>query len=106
MFTKVKDFGMMLSSDHSPTVHIIDVCSRASRMLGFTIRSAERITSPEAIGATDCSLVRQILEFSFGHPLRYTLLEKFRRDLWEFGWVFLIVKFRLLNWLSLWVSPP
>jgi hypothetical protein len=60
----VKDLGIAMLPDLSCGAQVLNVCSRASRMLEFIARFTRGITDPAALKTIYCALVRQTMEFS------------------------------------------
>lgn len=62
--TCVRDLGVLMDSQLSFIPQIDQICSKASRMLGFIIRSSKDFSDCLSFKVLYCSLVRSILEFS------------------------------------------
>lgn len=61
--TQIRDLGVIFTTDLRPDIHIDEVCSRASRMLGFIIRTSRNGLSIQAMVFLYSALIRSILEY-------------------------------------------
>lgn len=60
---RVKDLGILLSSDLTFSEHISYICNKASRALGFLKRNCNEFQNIECLKIVYISLVRSILEY-------------------------------------------
>ncbi|XP_046666538.1 uncharacterized protein LOC124358286 [Homalodisca vitripennis] len=61
--TQVKDLDVIFSADLRPEKHIDHICNRASRTLGFIIRTSRNGLSTKALMSLYTALIRSILEY-------------------------------------------
>lgn len=64
---EVKDLGIILTPSLSCETHILSICNRANKMLGFVSRFSKHLRDEKALKSLYSALVRQILEY--GSPL-------------------------------------
>lgn len=60
---EIRDLGVWLTASLSPHVHILNICNKANRMLGFTLRITKGFTNLATMRTLYCTLVRSILEY-------------------------------------------
>ncbi|KAF9809765.1 hypothetical protein SFRURICE_000246 [Spodoptera frugiperda] len=76
--TEVKDLGIRFVSELHFRKHIMDVCKRAYRNLGFILRQANQFTNIAAVKALYEALVKSHLEYNAGvwspHENKYKLM--------------------------------
>lgn len=74
----VQDLGVRLNSELTFREHIVNVCKKAYRSLGFVIRRAEGFTNMKAITSLYNALIRSQLEFNSviwaPHEAKYNLM--------------------------------
>jgi hypothetical protein len=61
--TSIKDLGILLDSQLTFENHIIQIVSRANKLLGFVIRNSRQFTNDKSVKLLYFSLVRPILEY-------------------------------------------
>ncbi|XP_046674941.1 uncharacterized protein LOC124363724 [Homalodisca vitripennis] len=61
---RIRDLGVLLTSNLDPSAHISDICSRANRVLGLINRTCRQHFAIPAIRTLYVTLVRPILEYS------------------------------------------
>ncbi|KAF9808669.1 hypothetical protein SFRURICE_019827 [Spodoptera frugiperda] len=76
--TEVKDLGIRFVSELHFRKHIMDVCKKAYRNLGFILRQANQFTNIAAVKALYEALVKSHLEYNAGvwspHENKYKLM--------------------------------